>query len=351
MEKIRSGGRDWEPLSKDLGAALLGGLPLANASIQRLIVIPDRRLQSIPFDVLAIPRRDRLLIDDYEVSYLPAASMLAGSARGRGWILPWRTMVVGFADPSVNQSPGAGALFSEDLAPLPGSNLEIRQVAAQMGGRAELHSGADNRKAYISAALASVPILHFATHGIADPDDPDRSRLALSGTTAERPIDYLFAREVYDLNLSGVRVATLAACDTEAGKIVAGEGVAALSRAFLSAGARSTVSTLWRISDNASTEFMRRFYANLSDGDPAGDALRAAKLAFRNSGSNLGHPRHWAAYVLNGDAATRTPRPVTPLGLGAFAFVCLACLAWLVWRLATRRRPTAAAARTASVSR
>jgi tetratricopeptide (TPR) repeat protein len=350
VEKIRAGGADWEPVSKDLGSALLGGLPLANASIQRLIVIPDRGLQSIPFDVLTVPQKNRLLIDDYEVSYLPAASMLPDGGGGRGWILPWQPMVVGFADPSVHESPGANGLFAEDLAPLPESNREIREVAEEMGGRAELHAGADNRKMYITSALAGVPILHFATHGIADPDDPDRSRLALSGATAERPIDYLFAREVYDLNLTGVRVATLAACDTEAGKMVAGEGVAALSRAFLSAGAQSTVSTLWRISDNASAEFMQRFYASLSEGDSAGGALRSAKLVFRNSGSKLGHARHWAAYVLNGDAGTRTPRPVSPPGLGAGVLGCLACFAWLVRRSATRN-PTGESVRTASVSR
>ena len=120
---------------------------------------------------------------------------------------------------------------------------------------------------------------------------------------------YLFAREIYDLNLSGVKIATLAACDTEAGKTIGGEGAAALSQAFLGSGAEATISTLWRISDSSSAEFMRQFYAGLADGDTAAAALRSAKLRLRRSESVLSHPRHWAAYVLSGNGEARTPRP------------------------------------------
>src|SRR5207247_10940843 len=120
---------------------------------------------------------------------------------------------------------------------------------------------------------------------------------------SERQVEYLFAREIYSLKLSAVQLAVLAACDTEAGKTVGGEGVAALSRAFLGAGTAATVSSLWRISDRSSGLFMHRFYAELADGKTAGEALRSAKLQFRRSQS---HPREWAAYVINGDAGLRT---------------------------------------------
>ena len=301
LEELRAGGVGWISPAAELSEALIRKVPWGRAPLERLIIVPDRRLQAIPFDVLSA--NGRYLIDDYEVSYLPSAAMLSATTPPRGWIAPWRRMLVAFADPVA--PPGGGSLFGGELTPLPGSRDEIRGVAAQFPGQAELHAGADNRKVYLTSAhLAEVPVLHFATHAIADPDDPDRSRLALSGAPGQ-PLDYLFAREVYELKLSGVRLVTLAACDTEAGKVVAGEGAAALSRAFLSAGAEATVSTLWRIGDRSSAELMRRFYAALAAGEPAGRALRTAKLAARGA-----HPKQWAAFVLNGDPGMRTPRTV-----------------------------------------
>ena len=313
LEEIRSGGQHWPDLARELGAALVAGLPARQMNIERLLIVPDRQLQSVPFDVLMRPGSGRLLIDDYEISYIPAASMVRPDPSSRGWLLPWRRMLVAFADPAPPQRVRGDALFGQELAPLPGSREEIRGVAQQIGGRAELHAGEDNRKVYISSAhLAGVPILHFATHAITDPDDADRSRLALSGAGPGQPLAYLFAREIYGLQLTGVVLTTLAACDTEAGKVVAGEGAAALSRAFLSAGALATVSTLWRIGDQSSSQFMHRFYGGLAQGENAGHALRMAKLEFRNSAAGLAHPRHWAAFVLNGNAGVLTPRTFAP---------------------------------------
>src|SRR5205814_5127033 len=102
-------------------------------------------------------------------------------------------------------------------------------------------------------------------------------------------------------DLSGVDLATLSACDTEQGEAVEGEGVVGFGRAFLGAGARSTVSTLWRVGDQSTAAFMTRFYSRLSKRQSAASALRDTKLAFYRSGSNTAHPWHWAAFILNGD--------------------------------------------------
>jgi CHAT domain-containing protein len=162
---------------------------------------------------------------------------------------------------------------------------------------------------------------------VVDEEDPDRSRLVFSSPGKAQPVDYLFAKEIYDLDLSGVRLTTLAACDTETGRSIPGEGVAALSRAFLSAGAQSTVSTLWRIGDRSSAEFMRRFYGELASGQNAAEALRSAKLESARSMP----PRDWAAFVLNGDAGVRIPRRM-PLTAGPLFLAVLAALLWMFWR-------------------
>lgn len=340
LEAIRSGSANWSVSAGELGAALVAPLPLGQSPVERLLIVPDRRLQAVPFDVLMKGSAGHLLIDDYEVSYLPAAAMVTVTRAARGWISPWRPMLVAFADPVSPVQANKDGLFGVGLSPLPGSRDEIRGVAAQFPGQSQLHAGTDNRKAYITSKnLAGVPILHFATHAIADPDDPDRSRLALSGARAGQPMEFLFAREIYDLKLAGVRLATLAACDTEAGKVVAGEGAAALSRAFLSAGVAATVSTLWRIGDQSSAALMGRFYRELARGAPVGRALRMAKLASRNGGAAMAHPKHWAAFVLNGDAGVMTPRTLmswpTLAALMAALVAALIATLWLAirWRL------------------
>ena len=204
--------------------------------------------------------------------------------------------MLGFGDPI--------ALRSGELAPdggwsrLPASAREVSDVARELPGRAELHLGADDLKRYLTAGAATgVPVLHFSTHAAVDMMDPNRSRILFSGEAGSSGSNYLFWQEVQQLRLNDVDLVTLAACDTEGGKFVPGEGIQSFSRAFLSAGARSTVTALWRVADAPTASFMRRFYAELGRGVEKGEALRRAKVASMGS-----DPRNWAAFVLTGTA-------------------------------------------------
>jgi CHAT domain len=97
------------------------------------------------------------------------------------------------------------------------------------------------------------------------------------------------------------------------------------------------VTTLWRVDDHATADFMKHFYYALASGTSKAAALRRAKLQFLRAGSELAHPKYWAAFVLNGDGLTPIPPIVTwsALGMGA-GFFGLAALA--AARLLRRRR-------------
>jgi hypothetical protein len=110
--------------------------------------------------------------------------------------------------------------------------------------------------------------------------------------------------------------------------------VEAFSRAFLSAGAGATVTTLWRVEDSSAAEFMKQFYARLARGQTPAEALRGAKLAFLRSGQPFADPRHWAAFVLNGGGQRRLPRAISWTELAAAAAVASV----LGFLLARRRR-------------
>ncbi len=119
----------------------------------------------------------------------------------------------------------------------------------------------------------------------------------------------MFLRELYELNLrEGVRLATISACETERGKMIRGEGVQAFSRALLSAGAASSLTTLWRVNDELTAEFMKQFYYQaLTKHKPKAEALRLAKLECLRSHTKLSDPSLWAAFVLNGDGGMPLP--------------------------------------------
>jgi len=182
--------------------------------------------------------------------------------------------------------------------------------------------------------------LHFATHGFFAPPSTgpkfapkiaesigERIRaaglspgllcgLVCAGANKPTPDDdgVLTALEIADLNLSGVELAVLSACETGLGEIKEGDGVLGLQRAFQLAGVRTTVTSLWQVPDVSTSTLMIRFYENrLKKGSSALEALREAQLWVLNNGMDAGvlteapkngrrtPPVYWAAFTLAGD--------------------------------------------------
>jgi CHAT domain-containing protein/Tfp pilus assembly protein PilF len=339
-ELASGSGDDWRRASEALGRRLLAGVePLARSRFRHLVVVPDGPLTALPFEALQPPAAaGTLLIERFDISYLPSAAILLRDAPPayRSWSFPWTRQLIAFGDPLV-PARTTGALPGEGrLAHLATSAEEVRAIARIAGDGAELHLGAANSKRLLVAGQArGVPLLHLSTHATADDGNPERSRIVFSPAGQDREPDYLFLKEVYDLDLTGVDLTTLSACDTERGKVIRGEGLQGFSRALLSAGSRAAVTTLWRVADRPTTEFMKQFYFELGRREPKAEALRLAKLRFLRSGSALRHPRFWAAFVLNGDGLRPIPRRFGWNGLLApGALVLFAAAA-----LAVRRKP------------
>ncbi len=274
--------------------------------ITHVIVVGDGGLNLVPFDVLSVDGQP--LVTHAAVSYVPTAAVLLREPGASGLLAPWQATINAFADPAPG-SPAPG-----DAGP-PGERLEhtleeVDMIADELGGVSSVHTGANNLKATLLATADTAPVLHLATHAVADGDALEQSRILFSPASAGGPSDYLYLREAYELPLAGVELAVLSACDTARGRLVRGEGVQSFSRAFLAAGARSTVTTLWRVDDGATAELMRVFYYHLRRGVPRAEALRQAKLSFIDSGSPLAKPHYWAAFVLTGDGARPIPRVV-----------------------------------------
>ena len=184
---------------------------------------------------------------------------------------------------------------------LPSSADEALAVRAAIGSsRTTLLTGQEaTETALMQADLHDYEILHFGVHGLANAVYPDRAALILLSDKHAGDDGFLQSPEIAQLRLNADLV-VLSACESAAGPLHGQEGVANLSRAFLLAGARSVVSSLWTVDDKSSLYLMRRFYRRIADGNTFGTALAEAKRdMIRDFGPNA-VPSKWAAFTLEG---------------------------------------------------
>jgi tetratricopeptide (TPR) repeat protein len=291
-----------DKLFADLLAPVIDALPAGDAPV---LIEPHGPLWLLPFAALRLPDGSAL-VDRWPIVHGPSADTIAEVRRAPHRIAPdaRRALVVG--NPALG-SIDAGSMKLH-LGPLPGAEEEARRIAAMFPeGRAELLTGAAADRATVEARMPGVDVVHLATHAVALPSDPLASFVALSPPGSD---GMLMARRVLGLSLRAAAGAAdqndtdlvvLSACQTGLG-LVAGDGVIGLTRAFLVAGARSVVVSLWSVSDDATAALMTAFYdAYLRHGDKAA-ALRAAMVQVRAM-PDFSAPRCWAPFVLVGAEA------------------------------------------------
>ena len=282
---------------------------------KHVVIVPDGWLSVLPFELLPASDGGDLLLDHYDVSYLPSAVLLRRSKPPEPrFTFPWSSELVAFGSPVIRNDAISSSnvpLDNREVG-LPGSAAEIRSIAHMAPGKSHLFLRGENLKRIFFAQANAAPLLHVSSHAFADGTNPENSRILFTAEDQSAEADYLFLRELYTLDLGNIRLATISGCETERGANIRGEGVQAFSRALLSSGARASVTTLWRVDDAATAEFMKQFYFfAIRKRQPLAQALQQAKLKFLHSHTPLEHPRYWAAFVLNGEGQTTVPAVIT----------------------------------------
>jgi CHAT domain-containing protein len=254
-----------EPLSPVLGG------------ITQLIVVPDRQLHALPFGALWDERRKEYLIERFTIRLAPYAS---AGAEATGPLQP--ALIV--ADPATSLR-----------SPLPGGEDEAQQIAALHRGATLLTGEGATRAAFVDAAGRSA-LIHFAGH--ADSDTGHAYAALLLASHGTDP-GVLGAGDVSRLRLTAHPLVVLAACGTFRGNLHHVAGMSSLGRAFLLAGARGVVGTLWEIEDDVSLPLFLRLHEELRSGSSPAAALRQAQVdLLRSTNPRLSHPAAWAPVEL-----------------------------------------------------
>jgi CHAT domain-containing protein len=187
---------------------------------------------------------------------------------------------------------------------LPFSAQEARAIARVVSPNQSLSALGfkASRQTATSPELSKYRIIHFATHGVLDLEHPELSGIVLSMVDEKgQPQDgYLRLGDIYNLNLPAELV-VLSACQTGVGKQVKGEGLIAITRGFMYAGAKSVVASLWKVEDAATSELMAEFYEQMFTNKlkPAA-ALRAAQIKISEE-KRWQSPYYWAGFFLQGE--------------------------------------------------
>ena len=253
------------------------------------------------------------------------------------------------ADPASDaDEPATRGSFRRVWTPLSATRLEataivdIHDEAFEPDAKSLILTRRDATEERLKDVLPRYDVVHLATHGFFQPqglpsmweevreggdlraprmrDAEARltgmlpgllSGLVLAGANRPAPPGrddgLLTAEELSWLNLSGVDLVVLSACETGLGSQRGGEGMLGLRRALRQAGARTVISSLWSVDDEATSELMQGLYYLLwLEGTDLLEAFREARLemlqqARMESGSSFGDPARWGAFVLDGD--------------------------------------------------
>jgi CHAT domain-containing protein/Tfp pilus assembly protein PilF len=279
-------------------------LPPVNSKINKLVIIPEGGLGTVPFEALLTKDvKDEevkfsmlpYMINRFSISYNYSASLFVQVTKESSAAKAIPLSVFLCAPVSFDSST--------HLKPLYGSEAEvlnIDSIISSRGYKTSVYLKQNASEQIVkSPELSKYKYLHFATHGVVDEESPELSKIYLTGINDED--GDLYSGEIYNLNIKADLV-TLSACETGLGKVSKGEGIIGLTRALLYAGSNNVFVSLWSVSDRSTAQLMTTFYANLLDVQQKSNyaaAIKASKLKLI-SGEQFSHPYYWAPFILIG---------------------------------------------------
>lgn len=283
------------------GAALFRQLvqplqSLANNKAQ-WIIIPDNILYFLPFESLPAGNGGKYLLETKEISYQFSARFIEDPDEEH--TVPSYS-VLGLAPFAGNGMPFPHHAFSY-MNQLPASGQEI----AGLTGKFYIDQQATKQQ--FLHDINHYPVVHLATHAMADSSNSAASFIAFYPTAKAASENALFLEELYSLQMDATRLIIISACETGHGRLVNSEGVLSLTRGFAYAGCPSIVNSLWKADDAATSAILQQFHHYLKKGYTKSKALQQAKLDYLHSDAINKSPGYWAHLILTGDTEPIVP--------------------------------------------
>ena len=259
-----------------------------------IIIVPERILYKVPFAAFK-DESGKYLSESFRLRIVPSLMTLKLIQDSPAdYHSQTGALIVG--DPQVGHVTYKG--HPKWISPLSCARKETEMIGRLLGVQPLL--GEHATKQAVLQSIHSVSLIHFAAHG-----DAQRGEIALApprpfkGTPQEQ--DYLLTMaEISRVRLKA-KLVVLSCCHSARGQIRS-EGVVGIARAFLGSGARSVLVTLWAIQDEATEQFMSRFYEHLVGGESASESLHQAMKWMRANG--FSDEAQWAPFMLIGDDVT-----------------------------------------------
>ncbi|MEG5187368.1 CHAT domain-containing tetratricopeptide repeat protein [Microcoleus sp. B4-C3] len=332
------------PIQRDIpqqvaqASANLGQVILQPAAAQlakkRLLIVPDGVLHYTPFQALTISQTagqntNVPLIVEHEIITLPSASTLAILRQNYGDRKPPSQTLAILADPvfSPEDERIKGKITQATTAKLEANNLGLnqslrasnrqwpperlpftRQEAQTISSLFPSASSSQkidfdaSRTTATDGSLANYQIVHFATHGLANSQNPELSGIVMSMVDDKGNLVNGFLRltDIFNLKLAA-NLVVLSACQSGMGQNVKGEGMVGLTRGFMYAGAQRVAVSLWNVDDEGTSVLMQKFYQKMVQQKLApAAALRAAQMEMMQE-EEWKSPYYWAAFTLQGE--------------------------------------------------
>ncbi len=277
----------WDQLTA-LRDALIAPIEEELADVDRIQILPTRRLHYLPFQALAKRTATgvRYLIEDKEVTFVSGAALSA----------------IGRPTPRPTAEPPMLLLLGNATEDLPDAEREVQAIRGIFPSAQTFTRGAASADV-IHEQAGRAAVLHFAVHGelLGALAASSHLKLAPKGDAGHFTVS-----DIRSLPLAKARLVTLSACVTSLGQgDPRGVAASSLSDAFIAAGAATVVGTLWSVADTSTRDLMGEFYRQLAGGRCKGSALRSAQLSLLRS-PRYAHPYYWSGFQLSGDAGPLT---------------------------------------------
>ncbi len=290
--------------------------PLAKApnAKAQLLIIPDGVLAYLPFSALLTEEvRPPLqyhqlpyLKNTWQISYSYSALYLLALSTTEGAKAKQNRNILAlaptFATTPQAQTPGFSANTERafpGLLPLRYNAEEVQAICGLLP-RSDAYIGPAANRLTFEQEAAKYRIIHLSSHALVNADDPKQSFIAFTqlGDSLQTE-EVLYLNDLYNYSLSA-ELAVLSACETNLGEFMPGEGVLSLARAFAHAGVKATLTSLWKVDDEATKDFMLAYYKALQQGESRAAALHSAQHALATQ-PLFAHPYFWSAFTLYGN--------------------------------------------------